>query len=146
MRRGRRSREFGLRSAQGRKCHCGECVNHQHVGPDAGIRGRRAFAVRAHRCRNGAAAGSRAPSPAEALSRLRQGAEVAFEDGLDDLGAVPEGQELVGDGHDGQGILVAVHRDGGCQQAARDGSGVEEYAPLLRPELQELQAGELRDL
>ncbi|GFE18731.1 hypothetical protein Sgleb_67780 [Streptomyces glebosus] len=39
MRRGRRSRESGLRSAQGRKCHCGECVNHQHVGPDAGMIG-----------------------------------------------------------------------------------------------------------
>lgn len=62
-----------------------------------------------------------------------------------DLGPVPEGQDLVGDAHDGQVVLVP-HLDGCRLQGARDGSGVQEDAPFLGAEFQELQSGEPSDL
>ena len=71
---------------------------------------------------------------------------MAFEDGLGDRGTVPEGKELAGECHDLERVRVAGHLDSSSQQAARDGSGVEEDPPLLRPELQEFQSGQPGDL
>src|SRR5215469_6480016 len=74
----------------------------------------------------------------------RGGSEVAFEDGLGDPGTVPDGEELVGDRHERERVS-AMFLDGGGQQAARYGTGVEDDPPLLRPEGQEFQPGQPGD-
>jgi hypothetical protein len=71
---------------------------------------------------------------------------VAFEDGPGDRWVAPQGEEFVGDGDDRKRMPIAVHLDGGSRQAARDGSGIEEDAPFLRAEGQELQSAQMGDL
>ncbi|GLV91438.1 hypothetical protein Slala04_28920 [Streptomyces lavendulae subsp. lavendulae] len=71
--------------------------------------------------------------------------EVSLDEGLGDPRAVPEGQDLVGEGRDGQVVLVP-DLDGCGFQGGRDGSGVQEDAPFPHAEFQELQSGEPGDL
>lgn len=79
-------------------------------------------------------------------------AELARNDGVGDRGTVPEGEDLVRQGRDREGVRlrkrdrVAADDDPGGQQAAGDSLGVEEDAPFLRAEFEELQVGEFGDL
>ena len=70
---------------------------------------------------------------------------MTFHDGLGDRGTVPEGEEIGGDRH-GPDRMIAALFDEGCRQAARDGSGVQEGLPLIRPEFQVFQSGQAGDL
>src|SRR5215813_9924827 len=77
---------------------------------------------------------------------LQRVAGVAFEDGLGDRRAVPEGEDLVGDRHELEWVPAVVRPYGGGQQGARDGAGAEQDPPFVWSEFQELQAGQPGDL
>ena len=77
---------------------------------------------------------------------LWQGPEVAVDNGLRDRRTVPESEDLVRQGDDRAGVVVAVRPDGGGREAARDNIGVEQDTPVLWWEFEELQRCQPSDL